>query len=330
MSTDPQRTFTGLERRRKTSWTVSVGDRIAHGMVAVGGIGTIAAVLLVCVYLVSQVLPLFLPAKVESARELTGAVAAATAAKNAKSPIRLGIDEFGTLGWALYADGHVRCFRLDNGHVLSNLTPAQSHLAGMSAVALSTDGQQAVFGFRDGKLQTGRINFETRFVESKDVPAPIRDLAVGALAEWDGGLVARTPTGQFRRQKLLVALDDPIVAGGKQEAAIQLADRVESASGAVFGWYTAADSHPSAQHDGSPPIGKLRVASVETRHDLLSGEDVSTLSTPVELALPGRRAVAAQIPSHFRPRRLSLRGMWESGRLLQHHEIRDPRPSAAR
>ena len=75
MPTDPQRTFTGLSRRRKTSWTVAAGDRIAHGFVAVGGIGTIAAVLLVCVYLVSQVVPLFLPAKVESTRALPARLA---------------------------------------------------------------------------------------------------------------------------------------------------------------------------------------------------------------------------------------------------------------
>ena len=318
MSSDPQRTFTGLDRRRKTSWTVTAGDRIARSLVAVGGIGTIGAVLLVCVFLVSEVVPLFVPAKVESTHMLPGAIANVSASHDASRtvpppvakagpPIRLGMDEFGLLGWALFADGQVRCFRLDDGHLLNDLSPEQAKLAGMTAMALSTDGQQAIFGFRDGKLQTGRIGFDTRFIEPDKVPAAVRDMAVGATAEWDGGLVGRIPTGQYRRQKLIVKLDEPILAGGKGEPSVRLADHVEPAGGSVFCWL-----------DGN---GKLQVASVETRHDLLAGEDESTLSSPAELKLPAD----AKGPPQF----LRLSGLgdyayvaWNSGRLLR-YEIRD-------
>lgn len=308
MSSDPQRTFTGLGRRRKTSWTVTVGDRIAKSLVAVGGIGTIVAVLLVCVFLVSEVVPLFLPARVESTNTLNGAIGTTpTATAKVGPPIRLGMDEFGGLGWALFADGRVRCFRLDNGHLLNDLSPEQTKLVGMTAVALSTDGQQAVFGFGDGKLQVGRIGFNTRFVEPAEVPAAVRDMAIGATAEWDGGLVARTPTGQYRRQKLVVKLDEPIVAGAKSEPSIRLVDHVEPSSGSVFCWFSEN--------------GKLQVASVETRHDLLAGEDVSTLSSPSELPLPPD----IKGPPSF----LRLSGLgdyayvaWASGRLLR-YEIRD-------
>ena len=160
---------------------MTVGDRIAKSLVAVGGIGTIVAVLLVCVFLVSEVVPLFLPAKVEATNSLNGAIGTTpTATAKVGPPIRLGMDEFGGLGWALFADGRVRCFRLDNGHLLNDLSPEQTKLAGMTTVALSTDGQQAVFGFRDGKLQVGRIGFETRFVEPAVVPADVRDMAIDA------------------------------------------------------------------------------------------------------------------------------------------------------
>ena len=178
-----------------------------------------------------------------------------------------------------------------------------------------------MFGFRDGKLQTGRIGFDTRFVEPGDVPPTVRNLAIGATAEWDGGLVARTPTGQFRRQKLAVSLDDPIAPGGKQESAIQLVDRVEPASGAVFGWFAAGKPAASDKGSSKSPVGKLLVASVDSRHDLLSGVDQSTLSTPVELALPPDAAGS--------PKFLRLSGLgdylyvaWDNGRLLR-YEIRD-------
>jgi phosphate transport system permease protein len=311
MSSDQQRTFTGLDRRRHTAWTVTAGDRIAKSLVAVGGIGTIGAVLLVCVYLASEVIPLFVPAKVESTRALPDALAASSAprapAAKIGPPIQLGMDELGMLGWALFADGRVRCFRLDNGHLLNDMSPEQTKLAGMTTVALAVDGQQATFGFRDGKLQVGRFGFDTRFLEPAELPAEVRDIPVGATAEWDGGLVGRTPTGQFRRQKLMVKLDEPLRPGSKSEPAIRLVDHVEPASGAVFCWLTDK--------------GRLHVASVETRHDLLAGEDISTLSSPIELSLPAD----AKGPPKF----LRLAGLgdyvytaWSNGRLLR-YEIRD-------
>lgn len=339
MPSDPTRTFTGQARRRKTSWTVTAGDRIARSLVAVGGIGTIGAVLLVCVYLASEVIPLFIPAKVKSVRVLpedaargatsqpaaahpiaaNPAVASAKQPQSPESPIHLGMDEFGSLGWVLFADGRLRSFRLDNGHVLANLSPAQTHLAGMTAMALSTDGQKAIFGFRDGKLQTGRIGFDIRFVQAAEVPPEVRDMPAGASAEWDGGLVSRTPAGQYRREKVALKLDDPLEPAEKQATAIRLVDRVEPESGQVFCWLAVGGSSNDREH--SSAAGKLLVATVETRHDLLAGEDVSTLSNPTEIALPSD----AKTPPNF----LRLSGLgdylyvaWDNGRLLR-YEIRD-------
>ena len=67
------RSFTGLRRKRQTKWSVAAGDRIAKGLITVGGLGTIIAVLLVCAYLVSVVVPLFLPAKMTSSQRFAGA-----------------------------------------------------------------------------------------------------------------------------------------------------------------------------------------------------------------------------------------------------------------
>lgn len=57
--------FTGRRRQRVTRWTVALNNRLAHAIIAIGGIGTIVAVSLVCVFLVWVVVPLFLPANVE-------------------------------------------------------------------------------------------------------------------------------------------------------------------------------------------------------------------------------------------------------------------------
>ena len=189
-------TFTGRERRRRTSWTVALGDRVARGLITIGGIGTIVAVLLVCVYLFSVVFPLFEPAKIERTETLPGSLTPAASTSTATSPaasssgivattaanpaslglVHMGADEFGLIGWGLFRDGRLRSFRLDNGQTLHDFSAKEIGLDGMSAVAFAVDGQHAVFGFHDGKIRLGRIGFNTRFVEPAQVPAAIREL----------------------------------------------------------------------------------------------------------------------------------------------------------
>ncbi len=254
------------------------------------------AVLLVCVYLFSVVLPLFKPAKIERAASLPGSLTAATPAdrksSDAKSSlglVRIGADEFGLIGWGLFRDGRLRSFRLDNGQALGDFSPKELGLDGISVVSFAVDGQHAVFGFRDGKIRLGRIGFNTRFVEPASVPPEIRDLPAGGRAAWDEGMVTRTPTGQFRRQKLVVELEPPIATADTQP--IVLVDHVSSAVGSVF-CSLSAD-------------GKLRVSSLETQHDLMTGDDVSTLAA-TDLPLPPGSAGAADVSSHGRPGGLCL------------------------
>ena len=82
-------TFTGRSRRRKTHPWVRAGDQIARAVITLGGIGTIVAVLLVGVYLLTVALPLFRPA--HASRMGTDLVPA--------DPLRLGIDESGSVAW---------------------------------------------------------------------------------------------------------------------------------------------------------------------------------------------------------------------------------------
>ncbi len=66
------RNFTGVTRKRATSWSVAAGDRVAKSLISIGGIGTIVAVLLVFAYLVSVVVPLFFPGHVIEHRGVSG------------------------------------------------------------------------------------------------------------------------------------------------------------------------------------------------------------------------------------------------------------------
>jgi phosphate transport system permease protein len=297
-----QSSFTGVSRRRTTSWSVAAGDRVAKSLISVGGIGTIIAVLLVFAYLVSMVVPLFLPGTVTSTQSFPGAL------DHSSSSVRLGVDEFGLIGWALYPDGRVRAFRMDNGKTLEELSPEQSGLSGMTAASFGVDGQQGSFGFRDGKIRLGQIGFSTNFLEpgDKDLPDAVRNMQAGAAMELDHGMVTRTPAGQFRLQRLKVELEDPLETGAKQ--AIRLVDRGGPPTGTLFGYCTAD--------------GKLRIAAAPIQGGVnLTGESSSKLE-PIELPLPSSVQGA--------PKFLALSGLadylyaaWENGRLLR-YEIRDP------
>ncbi|HEY2148704.1 MAG TPA: hypothetical protein VGH32_12255, partial [Pirellulales bacterium] len=180
-----RRSFTGATRRRKTSWSVAAGDRVASALISVGGIGTIVAVLLVLAYLVSVVLPLLVPAKATSAERLSGAVPAG------KAPLAIGVDEFGLIGWALMPDGAIRAFRIDNGRTLQDLPPATTKLAGMTAASIGADGEQGTFGFKDGGIRTGTIGFATKYLAKSELPAAVGNVQEGESVEWKGGMVTR-------------------------------------------------------------------------------------------------------------------------------------------
>ena len=88
-----QKPITGHSRRRETRWGVHVTDRVAQGLIAAGGIGTIVAVLLVCVFLVWVVVPLFWPAKVQ--QQTTAVVD-----WSSEAPRHIVLDEDQRLGYA--------------------------------------------------------------------------------------------------------------------------------------------------------------------------------------------------------------------------------------
>src|SRR5215475_10844051 len=104
--------FTGRKRQRQTRWTVHVADRAARWIIAAGGIGTIVAVLLVCVFLVWVVVPLFAPASLQFAHPLK-------AEWIAEKQLNVAINEHQLLGRAVLADGHLIVFRADTGEPLA-------------------------------------------------------------------------------------------------------------------------------------------------------------------------------------------------------------------
>lgn len=206
--------ITGRRRQRQTRWTVKLIDRLARRLIIVGGIGTIAAVLSVCVFLFWVAAPLMFSPQVDGRKALAQADAK-------EPPVHVALDEFRTMAWTLSRDGRVRVMRLDNGELLSE--QPLSEPTPLSAWSLMSGDGSVAFGYADGTVRLGNIRFATRFLAPKDLPAN-HPADSKELFAFDGGLAKKTGDDQWRSVKLAIQLEDPIPAASP--APIVLLDHV--------------------------------------------------------------------------------------------------------
>lgn len=260
--------FTGRARQRKTSRKVLLADRVARTLISVGGIGTIFAVLGVCVFLVWVVVPLFLPAAIGNLDSF---------ASDVDQIMHLEMDEYGLLAWMLRPSGKIEVFRLDNGELRQTLDVAPK--ARLTASSHLIRGDLTLFGREDGQVQLAAVGFEPSVVDAEDLPREV----VEAL-EQEGvttvdhgeGVVEATPNGQYRTQKLRAELGEVTRVG-------------------------AGPVHLVSHVIG--PNGPL-IAAVVADVDRAAGApvDASSGGAPVEEA-PGEQGVVAETapePDHLR------------------------------
>jgi len=290
---DAKPSFTGRTRRHTTHWSVRIGEVVSRAFITIGGIGTILAVGLVCVFLAWVVVPLFLPAS------LTGSQHFPLPWK-AEPPLRAGMDEYRLLGWALFPDGSVATYRMDNGTLLERRKPEGLHTAVLTACAPPSNSDELALGFADGSVQFGRVGFTSRLVEETELPDNLRELPDGGLAPFEGGILQNLSGGRFRAQKIKVELEAPVKPA--DPSAVLLIDQSIRPTGPVVSTLTAD--------------GKLRVNSVTKQENVLTGEITREL-TGGELTLP-------ELQGKGQPAFLRLAGVgdmvylvWEDGRLLR-------------
>ena len=286
-------------RRRTTRPTVRWADRTARWTIAVGGLGTILAVSFVALFLIWVVLPLFRGARASVVEEHDWE-------GKGQSVRHVGIDSYGRLVWTYQADGTFGVYRRDTGRRLQTLRPLGDAVPTAHWFALR--GHHAAFGFSDGSIRFGQVAVRTSFIESDDLPAPIRSLPRGAVAEWRGGLVERMSDGPWRWHRLHVELQPPVKL--KTDVPIRRLDVSFQEKRRIF---AALDDN-----------GKLHLGRLASRKNLLTGKVTLKVQEGV-VAVPKR--------SGRLPRFLKLTGLgdvaivaWSDGVAFRYdvHSIKTP------
>ncbi|MBP2680253.1 MAG: pstC 3 [Candidatus Krumholzibacteriota bacterium] len=297
-------------RKLQTRRSVKIIDRVSTIGISIGGVGTIIAVLAVFLFLVSVVVPIFIPGSAEK-------VGRRDLAEIRSNPLSFGSDEYRVLGWVVSADGAVRAARLDTGEVVDerDLFTGKE----LTSHAASVEGGAVALGFGDGTVQTVRIGFVTDFPGIDTLPDSIRSLSPGRRAVYEGAVVEKTLEGQVRRQRMKIESRPPVAVDTTQS--ISLVDILAREDGMLVA--TLASD------------GTIRLSSLQDTEDMMTGEVTQTVTHSVLPApAPGARAnpagAAAQgdprvPPDPDRPVRIAILEngndvavIWRDGRLVRY------------
>ncbi len=201
----------GPRRLRRTRLRVRLADYAAWWIITLGGLGTIAAVLLVCVFLVWVVVPLF------TAPRFGGA----TTAKHSpvEPPLRLALDEGQTLGWNLTPSGQLESFQLTTGELIESVSLFEGSTPTAAAFAPGENGG-AAFGFSDGTVRLVRISIETEQL-TDDAATRFQKLAPGTQVVHEASLVLAGAKGTAIRERVTSKVEDP-VAGATPSPIVKL------------------------------------------------------------------------------------------------------------
>lgn len=270
-------------RRKSTRKGVILSDVLSRFVITGGGVGTIIAVLGVCLFLVWVALPLFRSAELTEAHTFP-------AAWNAESrPLHFAIDEYQAMGWAFLADGRIQTFEISSGAKLLDQQVFTNNL--LRCASFLVDGPECVFGFGDGTIRTARIQCKTTFLSDSSVPDEVRATLTGEEGNraipYKEGVIQRTPEGQFRWQRLQVELQNTAKLADEPVFAV---DHVVRPDGQLICALVGEEGRAS-----------LKAIEGRMKESFLTGATTFSFGTPVLLPLepmgkdiPNCVAVAAQ------------------------------------
>ncbi|MCY3016791.1 MAG: ABC transporter permease subunit [Planctomycetota bacterium] len=276
---NPDASFTGRARRRTTRPGVRFGDTLARAVITLGGIGTIAAVLLMGLFLLAVALPLFRPASIGG--HATTALGEAATEENRVLPvIALGTDESGEIGWSLdLGVGRMRLLDLAAGSLVLDrpLEAAGVDLSAATVLRVHPGSTLAVVGFGDGAFRLAAVGVESTYIPAAEVAVDVRNLPVGGARPDAEGAVLRTGVDRWARIRVVAA------AAGEPTR--------ELSGGIVDVDVTPLSGGPlvAAVDD----TGAIRVERRSTKRNMLTGKEVTKrdgATIPAEAEVAGAAA----------------------------------------
>lgn len=150
---------------RRTKRSVYVWDRGAQLLITLGGVGVLAAVLGICLYLFSETLPLFHAGYVRDVRTFQPASAAGSRDLDPSLRYWTLLDEYHTSALVIASDGSYRAIELITGTQILEGSFARASAgssAALSAVSFDAVTGALAAGYSDGSVRVGRARFESR------------------------------------------------------------------------------------------------------------------------------------------------------------------------
>ena len=189
------RTITGRKYSRKPRRRVMWVDDFARRLITLSGIGSIAAVSLVGLFLAWVAWPLLMPSQFEKSRLLPSPERG-----QEREFLASAIDNYGILTWGFNPRGEIVVRSMADGKVLDRLPVGEGEIP--TAWSFSVGKGKAVFGYADGRTQTADLQWQVDFLTADEEKLENADLVAGDVRVWQKGLLVRTPEGQLRHQFL--------------------------------------------------------------------------------------------------------------------------------
>ena len=189
-----------------TTRRVKALDRLADGVIRLGGVSVILAVAAIFIFIARETIPLFGPARAGATKSL-----ALPTATGGPGWLLAGIDEYETYAYALSDTGGIQLLSLKDGLLAEHLTAPSLSQHALSAAARGPTKDYLYFGTRDGYVVLAQLKFKADYTSAgRAVSARLVETKLIQVAE-NGSAVTRI----FGRQDS---------AGTKAHVAVACAD----------------------------------------------------------------------------------------------------------
>lgn len=189
------------KRSKATRPSVLIADKLADKTITIGGTLVIAAVLGMMVFLVAKVLPLFEGGNVQSHSRYS-------LKTEGSRTLALAIDDIKTVAVKVEHDGGITAWHVETGTPLDS---PRFDLQGKEVTAFSQciDQRLLAFGFSDGTVRFGSVQFKTEILTGEAIPEGLKEL--NERDKSDGKAVySIIPGNQVRKTWIELELEPPV------------------------------------------------------------------------------------------------------------------------